>query len=66
MYKGHAIQLHPNWLNACNLRFASNVGLSYNVQPVALKSSSKSHQMILSNSLLPSEEVTCHVTNGDL
>ena len=25
------IQLHPNWLNACNLRFASNVGLSYNV-----------------------------------
>ena len=20
------IQLHPNWLNACNLRFASNVG----------------------------------------
>ena len=26
------IQLHPNWLNACNLRFASNVGLSYNVQ----------------------------------
>ena len=27
------IQLHPNWLNACNLRFASNVGLSYNVGP---------------------------------
>ena len=26
------IQLHPNWLNACNLRFASNVGLSYNVR----------------------------------
>ena len=25
------IKLHPNWLNACNLRFASNVGLSYNV-----------------------------------
>ena len=26
------IQLHPNWLNACHLRFASRGGLSYNVQ----------------------------------
>ena len=25
------IQLHPNWLNACHLRFASRGGLSYNV-----------------------------------
>ena len=27
------IQLHPNWLNACHLRFASRGGLSYNVPP---------------------------------
>ena len=25
------IQSHPNWLNACHLRFASRGGLSYNV-----------------------------------
>ena len=25
------IQLKRNWLNACHVRFSSNVGLSYNV-----------------------------------
>ena len=26
------IQLKRNWLNACHVRFSSNVGLSYNVR----------------------------------
>ena len=30
------IQLKQNWVNACNLRFASNTGLSHNVNKVAI------------------------------
>ena len=54
------IQLHPNWLNACNLRFASNVGLSYNVSHLYQSALSHDTSSLLSHFYRSLALFTCH------